>query len=132
MPEEEKEWVVARPSRWPVRVAYALALVAVTGAVWAWGEVREVAEARDAVLATVERMELQGSDDATLRSMMRRYRELGSEESTWLRARLGLFLTTAILVFGGFIGTGLLNLHDKMEWQIRESRSNSEDDYGGY
>lgn len=132
MPEEEEELVVARPSRWPVRVAYALALVTLTGAVWAWGEVREVGAARDAVLTAVDRMQLQGSDDATLRGMMRRYRELGSEGAGWRRTRLGLFLTTAILAFGGFIGTGLLNLHDKMEWQFRESRSNSGDDYGGH
>jgi len=132
MGNDEETLVIARPSRWPVRVAYGLALVAFVGAVWAWGEVREVSFERDAVLAAVDRLDAEGASDNTLRAMMVSYRELGRQESGWARTRLGLFLTTAILLFGGFIGTGLLNLHDKMEWQIREGTLGSVDEFGGH
>ena len=133
MSSEQPELQIAAPSRWPPRVAYALALVTFVGAVFSWVEVSTVAEARESVLASVDSAEARGASDDTLRELLAGHTELGRDESQWRRRRLGLFIASFILLFGGFIGNGLLDVHQRMEWQIREEAGQRDDnDYGGH
>ena len=131
MTDEKPKMLVASPSRWPVRVAYFFALVCLAGALFSWNEVCRVSEQRKIVSRSISQAETTGADESTIRSMLASYRKLGLAEGQWARRRLGLFMATGILVFGGFLGTGLLNLHDKMVWQIRDESELSEHDYGG-
>lgn len=133
MSDEQPELQIAAPSRWPPRVAYLLALVTFIGAVVCWVEVSDAVGVREAVLASVDAAEAQGASDDTLRELMASHTELGRGESQWRRRRLGLFIATFILLFGGFIGNGLLDVHQRMEWQIREEAGKrDDDDYGGH
>ena len=131
MTKEEVPLVVATPSRWPYRVAYVLALLTLVGAFGAWVEVAEAESRREAVLASVDQAEQNGADNHVLRSMMASYRDHRKEAMEWSRRRLGLFLAFLILFIGGFIGTGLVNLHEKMVWQVRENKTLEDEDYGG-
>lgn len=132
MTELENPIVLATPSRWPYRIAYILSVAALIGGIWSWVELSNARQAREAVLLSVDAAEQNGADNKVLRNMMKSYREAGSEVSSWQRRRLGLFLAFVILLIGGFIGTGLVNLHDKMQWQVREIKTLADDDYGGH
>jgi len=132
MTNEESPLVFASPSRWPYRVAYLFALLTFVGAVHAWVEVGGAESRRDIVLESVDKAEQNGADNDVLREMMASYRDHRKEAGEWKRRRLGFFLAFLILLIGGFIGTGLVNLHEKMEWQVREIKTLEDDDYGGH
>ena len=133
MSNEQPELQIATPSRWPPRVAYILALVTLIGAVVSWVEVSDAAGVREMVLTSVDSAEARGASDDTLRELMVSHKELGRGESLWRRRRLGLFIASFILLFGGFIGNSWLDVHQRMEWQIREEvGKRDDDDYGGH
>ena len=131
MVNEAEPFVLAVPSRWPYRIAYVMAFITFLGGVWSWTELVTAQNLKEAVLQSVDAAEKQGADSKVLREMMKSYRSQGREVASWKRRRLGLFLAFGILLVGGFLGTGLVNLHSKMQWQIREANTLDEDDYGG-
>jgi len=57
-------------------------------------------------------------NDAQTRTLVRQHRALRKEASTWTRRRTGLGLAGLVLLVGGFLGSGMLALHHRMQWAM--------------
>ena len=109
--------VLKPPGLWLPRLAMFLGVVCLGLSIWSWVELAEVRFERSAVRTILDdasrHTETSGNTHAALMSA---YRDLGLKSATWSKRRIGFIIAGLILLVGGFIGTGLVRLHEKMTW----------------
>jgi hypothetical protein len=103
---------LAPPPKWPVYLAWGLALVLMVTA--SWCQVR--AWAADDAVAQVEEQAMAQPDH----NFAGPIRAVRLEAATWRRRRLGLALAACVLGGGGFFAEGFRRLHHRMAWAYAE------------